>query len=112
MGCEYFDNEERQVVFTHYVADKSRPKCTAHDRFAEEEWMNGTNILRVNEEEDGVEGVCWAIYQGSYISVGISIEKSKATKIDDDEEVILLMNKAFKRGGLIIENIFQIVEVL
>lgn len=87
-------SEPQRVVFDHLRAEGEAPICDTMDM----EWLHSTNILRLYEDIDGVNGLSWLIPLGSYVSVGISMPK------DDnecsDEDVMALLGEAYKRRGL------------
>lgn len=87
-------SEPQRVVFDHYRAEGEAPQCNATDM----EWLHATNILRLYDDIDGLNGLSWLIPLGSYVSVGISMPR------DDndcpDEEVMELLAAAYARRGL------------
>lgn len=88
-------SEPQRVVFDHYRAEEGEaPLCDS----MEMEWLHATNILRLYDNIDGINGLSWLIPLGSYVSAGISMP------IDDnecsDEEVMDLLAEAYARRGL------------
>ncbi len=87
-------SEPQRVVFDHYHSEGDAPLCDTMDM----QWLHSTNVLRLYEDIDGVNGLSWLIPLGSYVSAGISMPK------DDndcpDEEVMDLLGQAYARRGL------------
>ena len=87
-------SEPQRIVFDHL---SRRWECAAL-RTQDMEWLHATNILRLYEDLDGINGLSWLIPLGSYVSVGISMPR------DDndcpDEEVMDLLAEAYARRGL------------
>ena len=93
-------SEPQRVVFDHYRAEGDAPLCDTMDI----DWLHATNILRLYEDLDGINGLSWLIPLGSYVSVGISMPR------DDndcpDEEVLDLLAQAYARRGLPYRELF------
>ncbi|CAM2067525.1 Carrier domain-containing protein [Sulfidibacter corallicola] len=87
-------NDPRDVFFTHYGQTEEAPHCDDA-----EPWQHATNILRLEKELDGIEGIAWCIPEGRYISVGISIDSKQVGDLQK-EAIIDLMNRAYQRRGL------------
>ena len=87
-------SEPQRVVYDHYRTEGDAPLCDS----TEMEWLHATNVLRLYEDIDGINGLSWLIPLGSYVSVGISIPR------DDndcpDVEVMDLLAEAYARRGL------------
>lgn len=87
-------SEPQRIVFDHYRAHGDAPLCDTQDM----EWLHATNILRLYDDLDGINGLSWLIPLGAYVSVGISMPR------DDndcpDEEVLDLLAQAYARRGL------------
>ena len=87
-------SEPQRVVFDHYRANGEAPMCNSPDM----EWLHATNILRLYEDIDGIDGLAWLIPLGSYVSAGISIPRGSSDCTD--EEVMGLLAEAYARRGL------------
>lgn len=88
-------DEPRTIFFTHYCAKDPQDA----DRAAAKKWMHSTNIVRAHQDIDGIDGVCWCIPEGNYVSVGISVDAEQAKKYDK-ETALDLINKAYARRGI------------
>ncbi len=87
-------SEPQRVVYDHYRTEGDAPLCDS----TEMEWLHATNVLRLYEDIDGINGLSWLIPLGSYVSVGISIPKDDSDC--SDEEVMDLLAEAYARRGL------------
>jgi flavin-dependent dehydrogenase len=94
-------NEPRDVFFTHYGQTDESHTCDDA-----EPWQHATNILRLEKEADGMEGIAWCIPEGSYISVGISID-SKQVGEKNKDQILDLLDQAYKRRGLDYRKVFN-----
>ncbi|MBX3308722.1 MAG: hypothetical protein KF751_21965, partial [Nitrospira sp.] len=63
--------ETRRVVFAHYRAANGAATPPPP-------WMDATSLLRLDSQEDPVEGLAWCIPLGDYVSVGISIDPERS----------------------------------
>jgi flavin-dependent dehydrogenase len=70
-------------------------------------WRRGTNLLKLYEDVDGLDGISWMIPLGDYVSIGISLdhEKFPADKLDK-AEVIERLNAAYRRRGVDYPDLF------
>lgn len=93
-------SEPQRVVFNHYSAAGSAPLC---DR-KEMEWLHATNILRLYEDVDGLNGLSWLIPLGRYVSAGISMPLGDNEC--SDEEVLDLLGAAWARRGIPYRDLF------
>lgn len=93
-------NEPRDVFFTHY-----RQTDLSHDCKVGEPWQHATNILRLEQQTDGVDGVAWCIPEGSYISVGVSIDSKDVGDLSK-EAILDLLDQAYQRRGLDYRKVF------
>lgn len=87
-------SDPQRVVFSHYHAAGETPMCDT----VEMEWLHATNILRLYEDVDGVDGLAWAIPLGNYISAGISMPRG--SNECTDEEVLGMLGAAYARRGM------------
>jgi len=78
----------QHVVFTHYYRQASAPPLQAND-----EWQHGTNIVRLYEERDGLNGIAWCIPLGNTISVGVTTPMMDGLPTDD--ALLQLTQQAF-----------------
>ncbi len=96
-----FISTPQKVVYSHYHID---PKREEGDKNCKE-WQSSTNLLRLGQENDGVNGFAWCIPLEDYISVGISMN------VDDndcsDEEILDLVAQAYARRGLDYKDIYN-----
>lgn len=101
IDAEIFD-KPRHVFFTHYGhfgnGNGSGSTCST-GACGDEAWRHATNIVRAHKDIDGIEGVCWCIPEGAYISVGISVDSKDAVNYTKEEAVDLL-NQAYRRRGI------------
>ncbi|MFN2137677.1 MAG: NAD(P)/FAD-dependent oxidoreductase [Candidatus Promineifilaceae bacterium] len=93
-------SEPQRVVFDHFRSEGDVPLCDTMDL----DWLHSTNILRLYEDIDGINGLSWLIPLGPYVSAGVSMPK------DDndcpDEEVIALLAEAYARRGIPYKELF------
>ncbi len=101
LPIEYI-SEPQRVVYTHFHA----PEGTTEEELFGEEWEHATNILRLYEDWDAVDGLAWAIPLGSYISVGVSIPLEEGVDLDKDE-VMDWVAAAYARRGLDFTAVFS-----
>ncbi len=87
-------SEPQRVVFNHYHAAGDAPMCDSKEM----EWLHSTNILRLYEDVDGINGLSWLIPLGKYVSAGISIPRGDSECSDD--EVMELLAAAWARRGM------------
>jgi flavin-dependent dehydrogenase len=87
-------SDPQRIVFDHYRAEGAAPLCET----TEMEWLHATNILRVYDDLDGINGLSWLIPLGSYVSVGVSMPRGDNDC--SDEEVMDLLAAAYARRGL------------
>ncbi len=91
---EIFD-KPRTIFFTHYCA-----KHEQNSKISEKEhWKHATNIVRANQQIDGIDGICWCIPEGDYVSVGISVDAEQA-KSFTTELALKLVARAYSRRGI------------
>ncbi|HUP20434.1 MAG TPA: hypothetical protein VM778_10830 [Gemmatimonadota bacterium] len=88
VGIESISDLQR-VVWTHHL----RKDGPAYDRW----WHCGTNMLRLEERVDGLDGISWMIPIGRRLSVGISVDGART---EPAEEIIRLLDAAFARRGV------------
>jgi flavin-dependent dehydrogenase len=93
-------SEPQRVVFNHFHAAGDAPMC---DR-KETEWLHATNILRLYEDIDGLNGLSWLIPLGKYVSAGISMPLGDNEYAD--EKVMALLAAAWARRGIPYQEIF------
>lgn len=79
----------QRVVWGHRLAESAPPA----DRF----WLCGTNLLRLEEGEDGLDGVAWMIPLGRRLSVGISVDGGRD---EPAAEILDRLADAFARRGI------------
>ncbi len=82
--------EARRVVFAHYSGDPAVQTATPP-------WMQSTSLLRLNAQQDPVEGLAWLIPLGGYVSAGVSVAAGESTPA---ALVLDWVGQAFARRGL------------
>lgn len=93
VGVQPLSNEQR-VVWTHY-------ERAAEDDCPQRWWRQGTNLLLLEREPDGMDGIAWLIPLGSTVSVGVSVDNDRFGEATlDGEQVMRLLNEAFARRGV------------
>ncbi|MEM7125452.1 MAG: hypothetical protein AAF702_03945 [Chloroflexota bacterium] len=93
-------SDEERVVWTHHWRESSSPLPKVW-------WLCGTNILRLLEDVDGVDGAAWLIAMEDTISVGISIDASTyPTEQFSRQDLIQTLDAAFARRGFAYSNDF------
>ncbi len=93
-------SDPQRVVYAHYHAAGAAPVCDT----VEMEWLHATNILRLYDDLDGINGLAWCIPLGTYISVGISIPHGDNN--DADDEILNLVAQAYARRGIHYQALF------
>lgn len=93
-------SEPQRIVFSHYHV----PAGTPSDRYFGSDWNHATNILRLYDDLDGMNGLAWAIPLGSYISVGISIALDEPQL--PPEETVEKVVDAYVARGMPIRDVF------
>lgn len=94
-------SDPQRIVFDHFHVEGAAPRCDS----TEMEWLHATNIMRLYEDIDGLNGLSWLIPLGSYVSVGISMPRDEH-KDCPAEEVMDLLAAAYVRRGLPYQNFF------
>jgi flavin-dependent dehydrogenase len=86
---------EQWVVWNHYRRESN--SATAQSPW----WYLGTNLLRLDRDTDGIDGISWLIPLGNTLSVGISIDsESDANARFSKEDVMRLLDAAYARRGM------------
>ena len=98
--------DRERVVWTHYGREpiSTLPKVW---------WLYGTNLLRLEQAVDGIDGIAWLIPLGNTISVGVSVEA--ATYRPDKfsaADVMQLLDAAFARRGVNYRSLFPETKVV
>ncbi len=83
----------QRVIFTHYRRDSL-------DDLPDEWWRHGTNLMRLDREFDGIDGMSWLIPLGKTLSVGYSIDAKGEHGSDDQRALMGLLESAWRRRGL------------
>ncbi len=93
VGTEVLSDRQR-VVWTHYMAEQQS--------VAEPDWWSyGTNLLRLEESIDGIDGISWLIPLGDKISVGISADNDRYGDAKmNGARVLELLAEAYARRGV------------
>ncbi len=64
-------------------------------------WAYGTNLLRLDEANDGIDGISWMIPLGSTLSVGVSVDSERfGDDAMDASRVLDLLAEAYERRGI------------
>lgn len=86
--------ELNRVVWTHYERDSVSGEC-------ERWWHCGTNLLKLEQATDGLDGISWLIPLGNTVSVGVSVAAEQySTEEFTDEQIMRLTNEAYTRRGV------------
>lgn len=83
----------QRVVFTHYR------RTTLLD-MPEDYWCHGTNLMRLDKEYDGIDGMAWMIPIGKSFSVGMSIDAEGPHGHDDKGVLMAYLERACYRRGM------------
>jgi flavin-dependent dehydrogenase len=94
-------SEPQRVIFSHYHV----PAGTPSEKYFGSDWNHSTNILRMYEDIDGMNGLAWAIPLGTYISVGASFALSEPEQ--PSEEVVEKIVDAYVARGMPIRDVFS-----
>ncbi len=87
----------QHVIWTH----RYRPSTRTHScepASTREWWLSGTNLLHLNKDSDGVDGISWLIPLGDRLSIGLSVPAQHSTA--NKEELYKLLLDAYLRRGL------------
>jgi flavin-dependent dehydrogenase len=95
--CHFF-GEPQRVIFTHYNCSNPQVHSLSHQEKVTS-WSHSTNLLKLCQEIDGINGMAWCIPLGGYISVGMSTSAELYNKISN-QEAIALLDRAYKRRGI------------
>jgi flavin-dependent dehydrogenase len=90
----------QRVVWTHLRRQEldSRPRLW---------WLFGTNLVRLRQETDGIEGIAWVIPIATTLSLGLSVDAATAPdETYDDEALLELLVAACERRGLAVRSIY------
>ncbi|GMV93634.1 MAG: hypothetical protein AMXMBFR82_34120 [Candidatus Hydrogenedentota bacterium] len=95
-------SSEQYVVWDHYRRD------TESTTLEMCWWQSGTNLLRLDRDTDGIDGISWLIPLGDTLSVGISIDSQSERNAGlSKEEVMRLLDAAYARRGIDYRSSFQ-----
>ncbi len=89
---EPISNLER-VAWTHFISDTAPELRSAW-------WLNGTNLVRMDIQRDGMNGIAWLIPLGERISLGVSVSanQSQSVNLSGQELVDELVEALLRRG--------------
>ena len=94
-------SNRQRVVFAHY---QTLDGAACDKRLW---WMKGTNLLRLDQENDSIEGISWLIPLGDTLSVGISVDDEKFGKDTLDKfDLMAKLDVAWKRRGVDYRELF------
>ncbi|MGK7926839.1 MAG: NAD(P)/FAD-dependent oxidoreductase [Spirulina sp.] len=93
----HFSSEKQRIIFTHYRHPDYQLGC-AENKAKRESWSHSTNLLKLCQEWDGLEGMAWCIPLGDYVSVGMSMNAEKNER--SDREVMELLDRAYQKRGI------------
>lgn len=94
--CHFF-SEQQKIFFTHYRSQNSQ-LCHSECQDKTASWSHSTNLLKLCQDLDGIDGMAWCIPLGDYVSVGMSIN---AEKYDlSAREAIALLDRAYQQRGI------------
>ncbi len=91
--CHFFGKKQR-IFFTHYRCQN--PQAYRQNKPAS--WSHSTNLLKLCQDLDRIEGMAWCIPLGNYVSVGMSISAEQYEI--SDREAIALLARAYKQRGI------------
>lgn len=95
----HFLSEKQRTVFTHYRHPDY--KLGPSDNKAQtESWSHSTNLLKLSQELDGIEGMAWCIPLGDYVSVGMSTNAQKNEGVASKEQIMELLDRAYQKRGI------------
>jgi hypothetical protein len=83
----------QRVIFTQYVRDDV-------EEMPPQFWRHGTNLMRLDKEYDGIDGMAWIIAIGRWLSVGYSIDAEGPHGDEDKGALMARLELACKRRGL------------
>jgi flavin-dependent dehydrogenase len=83
----------QRVVWTHYRRETL-------DEIPQEWWRQGTNLMRLDQEHDGLDGMSWMISLGKTLSVGLSVDAEGPHGDDTDEQLTEALAAAWRRRGI------------
>ena len=69
-------------------------------------WLFGTNLVRLHEESDGIDGIAWVIPIGTTLSLGLSVDVDTASDEQEDEALLEVLMGACERRGLAVREVF------
>ncbi|HEX3864893.1 MAG TPA: hypothetical protein VHY35_24670 [Stellaceae bacterium] len=93
--------DPRRVVFAHYRRNTSAAASAAP---AEPRWTDATALVRLDRQNDVVDGLAWCIPLGDYVSLGISVDP--ATTSANPALLMDWVEKAYARRGIDILGVF------
>ncbi|MCB0212604.1 MAG: hypothetical protein KDJ52_24890, partial [Anaerolineae bacterium] len=93
-------SDRERLAWTHYWTEPGRPLPKVW-------WLYGTNVLRLDADRDGIEGIAWLIPLGNTISIGLSVNAA-TYPIDQisKEALIRKLDEAFARRGIAYRQFF------
>lgn len=83
----------QRVIFTQYVREDV-------EEMPPQFWRHGTNLMRLDKEYDGIDGMAWIIAIGRWISVGYSIDAEGPHGNEDKGVLMELLERACLRRGM------------
>lgn len=84
----------QRVVWHHRIND-----VVGADRTSDRAWWQfGTNVVRLDQRGDGVDGVAWLIPLGNRVSIGLSVDAERESLVSDVVLVELLEAALARRG--------------
>lgn len=99
VGTRPLSNLQR-VDWTHYRRDEPAGALR-------EWWLRGTNLLRLDRESDGINGISWLIPLGQTLSLGVSVDEEECAAAGyDKSDVMRLLAEAYARRGVDYRRLF------
>lgn len=93
-------SDRQRTVWTHYWRTEGPP----HDSLW---WLRGTNLLKLDQENDALNAIAWLIPLGDRISVGLSVSDAACpAEMMDKESMLNALDKAYARRGVDYRAIF------
>jgi hypothetical protein len=82
-----------RVAWTHFISDSAPELRSAW-------WLNGTNLVRMDIQRDGLNGIAWLIPLGKRISLGVSVaaNQPQSANMSGQELVDQLVAALLRRG--------------
>ncbi len=85
----------QRVVWRHRYRDAGDPELP------EGWWRHGTNLIRLDVERDGVNGIAWMIPLGDEVSIGVSVDAERhGVEGISDAALLGQLERAYEQRGM------------